>query len=81
LKVKVLYFASLKSKLNKNYEEIEIDKDTTVKALKDLLLRKYPDLKELLDNCMIAINESYVDENSLLKDNDTVAIIPPVGGG
>ncbi len=81
MKVKVLYFASLKSKLNKSYEEIDIDKDITVKALKDLLSRKYPDLKEILDNCMIAINESYVDENSLLKDNDTVAIIPPVGGG
>jgi len=81
LKVKVLYFASLKSKLNKSYEDIEIEKDTTVQALKTLLLKKYPDLKGFLENCMIAVNESYVDDNTLLKDNDTVAIIPPVGGG
>ncbi len=81
MKVKVLYFASLKNKLNKNYEYIDIDKNITVKTLKNLLLKKYPDLKGFLENCMIAVNESYVDDNTLLKDNNTVAIIPPVGGG
>ena len=81
MKVKVLYFASLKDKIKKSSEELEVNKNTKVKDLKIILSKKYPEIKELLESCMIAINENYVDDNISLKENDIIAFIPPVGGG
>jgi molybdopterin converting factor small subunit len=28
-----------------------------------------------------AVNEKYVDTNTVLKDRDTVAVMPPISGG
>ncbi|MGB9944687.1 MoaD/ThiS family protein, partial [Bacillus subtilis] len=36
---------------------------------------------ESIDTAMIAVNESYVKENTSVSSGDTVAIIPPVSGG
>lgn len=81
LKVKVLYFSSIKDKLKKNSEEFEIDKDITVEEFLNILAKKYPQIENNLSNVMIAVNEEYVDKDYLLKNNDVVAIIPPVSGG
>lgn len=35
---------------------------------------------ESIDTAMIAVNESYVKENTSVSSGDTVAIIPPVSG-
>ncbi|RUM61475.1 MAG: molybdopterin converting factor subunit 1 [Persephonella sp.] len=81
MKVKILYFASLKDKVKKSYEYIDIKEGNSIKDLKKLLINKYPEIKDILDKSMIAVNESYVQEDIILNDYDTVAFIPPVGGG
>ena len=81
MKIKVLYFASLKDKLRKNSEELNIKENSSIKDLKELIIKKYPEVKELLEKCMVALNENYVNDEVILKDNDTIAFIPPVGGG
>ena len=45
-----------------------------------LFQKKYPQLKEI-NSYAIAINESYASNETVLKENDIVAIIPPVSGG
>ena len=81
MKVKVLYFASLKDRVKKDYDKINLKENSTIKDLKSELIKIYPDLEEILNNCMIAKNEEYVEEKEYLNDNDVVAFIPPVGGG
>ncbi len=81
MKIKLLYFSSLKDKLKKSSEEIEVDENIIVSQLLDFLKEKYPAIKDNLDNVMIAVNEEYKDKNYLLKDGDVVALIPPVSGG
>ena len=81
MKVKVLYFASLKDKLNKNFEYVEVENNSTLKDLKDIIIEKYPFYRDLINSCMIAVNEKYVDQDFPLKENDVVAFITPVGGG
>lgn len=34
-----------------------------------------------IDAFTVAVNEEYVEKEFVLKDNDIVAIIPPVSGG
>ena len=81
MKVKILYFASLKDKVKKSYEYLDIKEGSSIRELKELLIEKYPEIKDILDKSMVAVNESYVEKDTILNNNDTVAFIPPVGGG
>ncbi|WP_456464027.1 molybdopterin converting factor subunit 1 [Persephonella sp.] len=81
MKVKVLYFSSIKDKLKKSVEFFEIKEGSKVHDLIKEIQNKYPDLSENLKNIMIAVNEEYADMQTKLKNGDTVALIPPVSGG
>ena len=80
MKIKVLYFAYLKSVTGQEEETIEIFSKATVLNLQTLLKQKY---KDFLDpkHLAIAVNETYVNSNIQLKEGDTVCFIPPVAGG
>jgi len=81
LKVKILYFSSIKDKIKKREEILEIPENTTVYQLVKILEKKYPDISDPLHTVMIAVNEEYVDNETELKEGDIIAIIPPVSGG
>lgn len=80
MKIEVLYFSQIRDKLGKNFEIIDFD-GKTVSDLIDFLTQKYPSTKEILEKSMIAVNEEYCSRETFLKDNDKIAIIPPVSGG
>ncbi len=81
MKVKVLYFSSIKDRLKKNKEFFEIEENSTVSDLIKEIQKKYPDLSENIKKIMVAVNEEYADMQTKLKNGDTVALIPPVSGG
>lgn len=81
MKIKVLYFSSLKDKLRKSSEEIRLKDGFTVSNFINYLKGMYPETSENLDNIMVAVNEEYKDKSYVLKDGDIVALIPPVSGG
>ena len=80
----IKYFAWLKNITN---IEEEVLTDTSIKdinSLKKYLLKKYPKMKKHLDNdnlIRVAINLSYTFENDTIKDDDEIALFPPVSGG
>jgi len=84
--VKVKLFANFREVVGKN--EIEISA-TTVLDLLIKLANEYPELKQLIfrdnkisDYVNVAINCEIVQNlNTKLKENDVVAIFPPVSGG
>ena len=47
------------------------------------LRRKYPTLKKHMEKKILrfAVNQEYIMKNITLKDNDEIAIFPPVSGG
>lgn len=57
-----------------------VSPSATVLEFKVLFQKKYPQLKEI-NSYAIAINESYASNETVLKENDMVAVIPPVSGG
>ncbi len=81
MKIKVLYFSSIKDKLKKNQETIELEQSISLADLISNLKQKYPEISKNLDNVMVAVNEEYVDKDYSLKEGDVVALIPPVSGG
>ncbi len=81
MKIKVLYFSSIKDKLKKKEDLLDISENTTLEDVISLLKEKYPEIAESLDKSMFAVNEEYADKDKILKEGDTVAVIPPVSGG
>ena len=43
--------------------------------------RRLPDLAALLPNVLIAVNEEYADDDSIVPAGARIAVIPPVSGG
>lgn len=60
--------------------KIEFRDAGDVNELRNLLLEKFPRLKEL-SSFMIAINNRYADMDEKISVQDEIAIIPPVSGG
>ena len=80
MKTQILLFGITTDLLGTSTLEIELNKESSVKDLKDILLIQYPQLKNI-NSYAIAINEVYATDETTLNENDIVAIIPPVSGG
>ena len=52
----------------------------TVTDLRSELTLKFPGLLNL-NSLFIAVNNSYTEEDFVLKESDEIALIPPVSGG
>ncbi|WP_078429264.1 molybdopterin converting factor subunit 1 [Alkalihalobacterium alkalinitrilicum] len=76
--IKILLFAAFEEAIGQRELCIE-GRDLTLVELKEKLSKEYS--LPSLDNVMIAVNEEFVEENRVLKENDVIAIIPPVSGG
>jgi len=76
--IDVLFFAELQEAVGENKLSFDVE-NITVNELKSTWLEKYH--AESLDKAMIAVNEEYVGEETVLQRGDVVAFIPPVSGG
>ena len=80
----IKYFAWLKTITNIEEEVLTDPSIKDINTLKKYLLKKYPKMKKHLDNdnlIRVAINLSYTAENDAIKDDDEIALFPPVSGG
>lgn len=77
MSIKVRYFASLKERLGRDYEEMSADAITCVG---DVWARANPGLA-LPDNMLAAVNMEYGNSDTPVTDGDEVAFFPPVTGG
>ena len=79
------YFASVREALDKNQEQIELpDSVTSVEELIDHLAQNNPDSRAVFESenkLLVAVNQTVVDRNFALTDNDEVAFFPPMTGG
>ena len=80
MKITLLAFGSAKDIFGNRKLEIELAEQSTTANLKALLNSQYPALQKLAVY-RIAVNDEYSSENVVIKENDEVAIIPPVSGG
>lgn len=76
--VNVLFFAELQETSGKEKITVETS-GKTISDLKENLQNDY-DLTGI-DKAMVAVNEEYADDKTVLQKGDVVAFIPPVSGG
>ncbi len=81
MKLKILFFGITRDLTDTSETVIEIKEvSMNLSELKKILQKKYPNLTDL-DIYAFAVNEEYSNSEKVLKDNDVVAVIPPVSGG
>lgn len=80
MNIKTLFFGITTDLINASEIQIIVDEKTSIKKFKAVLKQKFPKL-ENINSYAIAVNEEYAEDDFILKENDIVAIIPPVSGG
>ena len=82
MNVEVLYFAGAREIAGKSCEHLQLPPQVvTVSQFLDWLVECYPELEPYAPSLRIARNESFADGQDSLRENDVLAIIPPVAGG
>ena len=85
MKVKVLFFASLRERLGAGAEVVEIpDSASTVAGLRLHLMRRGGAWEEVLGDTKVvrvAVNQDMAAANAPLNPGDEIAFFPPVTGG
>lgn len=77
----VLLFASVAEKAGTRRLELSVEAGDTVGHIRDRLVDRFPSLEPMLPNLLYAVDEEYVRTDSLVRDGQTLAVIPPVSGG
>lgn len=81
--IKVKFFAMLKTKVGKEEANLTVPDGILFDKLKDMLKKEFPVLAEFIDrkSIMISVNQEFADKNTVIKDGDEVALLPPFSGG
>jgi len=81
MEIRIRFFASIREKLHRSEATCSLPDGATVADLLGQLCREYPPLAHYRRSVSVALNREYVDADQPLRDNDEVALIPPVSGG
>lgn len=81
MKVKLLFFASLKERAGAPGAEMDLPDGARVADLKARLAQVYPRLSEALPTLIVAVNHQFVFDGDSIPEGAEVALFPPVSGG
>jgi len=81
MEVIVRYFAGHRDIAGRAEERVVLADGTTVGALWELLVARYPRLHGYSGKLLYAVNQEFGELATELHDGDEVAFIPPVSGG
>jgi molybdopterin synthase sulfur carrier subunit len=83
--IRVLYFASLRDRLNSSGEELALPEDIKdIAALKTLLARRGDSWTEIFADdelVLAAVNQEMAQPETAIQDGDEIGFFPPVTGG
>jgi molybdopterin converting factor subunit 1 len=89
ISVKVLFFAKAKDLVQMSTTTLSLPTSpyhTTGTQLTQLILSQFPQLRDLGDTFVLAVNQQYIDINDSIMDivianHCEIAVIPPLSGG
>lgn len=79
--ITVMWFAELADRMEERERLIEVPDGASVEDVRAIIGERFPQVGEILQRCMIAVNAEYADSFHVLRPGDRVAFIPPVSGG
>lgn len=81
--ITVKYFANLKQMAGRDEDQFAIGEGTTLAQLSDLIEKTVPQLGGMVRDkkVMISLNYDVVPLDTVVKDGDEIALLPPFSGG
>lgn len=79
--IRVLFFGAARDVVDQNPLSLSLDGTVTVSRAFQQLVEKYRGLERFGRSLLFAVNQEYATQDTELKDNDELAIFPPVSGG
>jgi len=82
--INILYFSSIRDRINTSSEEIKLPTDATVSGVLEILKARdgvWTDVFSGKSMVLTAINQIMAKPQDHIKDGDEVAFFPPVTGG
>jgi len=80
MKINTLFFGITTDLVGTSQLQVEVDENSSIADFKAVLQDEFSQLKNI-NSYAIAVNEEYATDADVLKENDVVAVIPPVSGG
>lgn len=80
MKLEILLFGITTDLIGTSHLQMEVPVSSSVAQFKRAMITSYPQLVHL-ETYAIAVNETYASDDTVLQENDVIAIIPPVSGG
>ncbi|MFQ5837863.1 MAG: molybdopterin converting factor subunit 1 [Thermoplasmata archaeon] len=80
MKVKVRLFASLREEVGQEVVELEVPDACSVESLLKAFTSRYPG-SEAVGSVLVAVNKEVAGPEDAVKEDDEVALLPPVSGG
>jgi molybdopterin converting factor subunit 1 len=81
MRIELLHFASFRDAVGRDRETREVADGTRVRELWASLSREIPLFGRFPAAPPAAVNREYVPAETVLRDGDEVAFLPPVAGG
>ncbi len=81
MRIKILFFATLRDYVGEKSVEMDVPVGTSVVALRKILVERYPKMASAEKTIMTSINREYASDGQVLPDNAEIALFPPVSGG
>ncbi len=79
--VQLLYFGVLKDYFQAERDEVELPERATVGEVLRVLRERAASDAAVWKSLAVAVNREYAGLETVLKDGDEVALLPPVSGG
>ena len=81
MKITVKLFAVLREQAGVSAIPLDLADQSTVDTALQHILNSHPVLMPFLSKSACAVNQAYSSRQTILKEGDELALIPPVSGG
>lgn len=82
MQLSIRLFANLAEMLGTSSLTYHVEnRSLTTGKLKELLSASYPDAASQIAVSMVAVDQEYADDDTIINETADIAIIPPVSGG
>jgi molybdopterin converting factor subunit 1 len=81
MEIRILFLGPARDFASVEAATIEVFDATTATSARAVIAAKFPRIAAALPTMRIAVNQTFVSDEYILRAGDEVALIPPVSGG
>jgi molybdopterin converting factor subunit 1 len=81
MRIQIQYFARVRELAGIQREVVELPAGSSTEDLVSLAVKLHPSLDEVEEIMHVIVNGTMVNASPLLREGDTVALVPPLCGG